>query len=154
MPWRNKSSSCLDNDVQRHTIRKKAYTFCRDAIWKEVARRYLEVFSEVKLNRSRHPRPRHLYIDHVKSVTKFELPEMKLDHLKTLTDDTGIVQHATHTIPDRTHGYCTDDNARALLVAAMGRKYLPADSMFLDSVGSQYLSFLLYAYNGAEGRFS
>ena len=143
----------LDNDVQRHTIRKKAYTFCRDAIWKEVARRYLEVFSEVKLNRLRHPRPRHLYIDHVKSVTKFELPEMKLDHLKTLTDDTGVLQHATHTIPDRTHGYCTDDNARALLVAAMGRKYLPSDSMVLDSVGSQYLSFLLYAYNGAEGRF-
>jgi glycosyltransferase involved in cell wall biosynthesis len=143
----------LDNHVQRHTIRKKAYTFCRDAIWKEVSRRYLEVFSEVKLNRSRHPRPRHLYIDHVKSVTKFELPEMKLDHLKTLTDDTGILQHATHTIPDRTHGYCTDDNARALLVAVMGRKYLPADSMCLDSLGSQYLSFLLYAFNVEEGRF-
>jgi glycosyltransferase involved in cell wall biosynthesis len=143
----------LDNDVQRHTIRKKAYTFCRDAIWKEVSRRYLEVFSEVKLNRARHPRPRHLYIDHIKSVTKFELPEMKLDHLKTLTDDTGILQHATHTIPDRTHGYCTDDNARALLVAVMGRKYLPADSMCLDSLGSQYLSFLLYAFNNAEGRF-
>ena len=143
----------LDNDVQRHAIRKKAYTFCRDATWKEVSRRYFEVFTEVKLNRSRHPRPRHLYIDHVKSITKFALPEMKLDHLKTLTDDTGILQHATHTIPDRTHGYCTDDNARALLVAAMGRKYLPADSMCLDSLGSQYLSFLLYAYNVEAGRF-
>ena len=143
----------LDNDVQRHTMRKKAYTFCRDATWKEVSRRYLEVFSEVKLNRSRHPRPRHLYIDHVKSITKFALPEMKLDHLKTLTDDTGILQHATHTIPDRTHGYCTDDNARALLVAAMGRKYLPADSMCLDSLGSQYLGFLLYAFNDEKGRF-
>jgi len=143
----------LDNDLQRHTIRKKAYTFCRDAIWKEVARRYLEVFSEVKLNRSRYPRPRHLYIDHVKSITKFELPEMKLDHLKALTDDTGILQHATHTIPDRTHGYCTDDNARALLVSAMGRKYLPADSSCLDALGSQYLSFLLYAYNVEKGRF-
>ena len=78
---------------------------------------------------------------------------MKLDHLKTLTDDTGILQHATHTVPDRTHGYCTDDNARALLVAAMGRKYLPADSMCLDSLGSQYLSFLLYAFNVEKGRF-
>ncbi len=143
----------LDNDLQPHTIRKKAYTFCRDATWKEVSRRYLEVFSEVKLNRSRHPRPRHLYVDHVKSIIKFELPEIKLDHMKTLTDDTGILQHATHTIPDRTHGYCTDDNARALLVAAMGRKYLPADSTCLDSLGSQYLSFLLYAFNNETGRF-
>jgi hypothetical protein len=51
----------------------------------------------------------------------FELPEIKLDHLKAFTDDTGILQHANYTIPDRTHGYCTDDNARALLVAAMGQ---------------------------------
>ncbi len=143
----------LGNDVTRHAIRKKAYTFCREAIWKEVSRRYLEVFSEAKLDRARHPRPRHLYIENIKYITNFELPEMKLDHLKTLTDDTGILQHATHTIPDRHHGYCTDDNARALMVAAMGRKYLPTDNMCLDSLSSQYLSFLLYAFNVEKGRF-
>jgi hypothetical protein len=143
----------LDNDVKRHTIRKKAYTFCREAIWKEVSRRYLEVFSEVQLTRSLQPRPRYLYIENIKSITNFELPEMKLDHLRTLTDDTGILQHATHTIPNRDHGYCTDDNARALMVAAMGRKYSLSDSMYFDSLCSQYLSFLLYAYNVEEGRF-
>jgi len=143
----------LDNDVNRHTIRKKAYTFSREAIWKEVSRRYLEVFSEVKLERSLHPRPRHLYIESIKSITNFELPEMKLDHLKTLTDDTGILQHAAQTIPDRDHGYCIDDNARALMVAAMGRKYLPADGKCFDSLSSHYLSFLLYAFNVERGRF-
>ena len=143
----------LDNDVKRHTIRKKAYTFCREAIWKEVSRRYLEVFSEVQLRRSLHPRPRYLYIEKIKSITNFELPEMKLDHLKILTDDTGILQHATHTIPNRDHGYCTDDNARALMVAAMGRKYSLSDSMYFDSLSSLYLSFLLYAYNDEKGRF-
>ena len=143
----------LDKDVNRHTIRKKAYTFCREAIWKEVSRRYLEVFSEVKLERARHPRPRYSYIENIKSITNFELPEIKLDHLKTLTDDTGILQHATHTIPNRDHGYCTDDNARALMVAAMGRKYLPVDSMWFDSLSSRYLSFLLYAFNVEKGRF-
>jgi glycosyltransferase involved in cell wall biosynthesis len=143
----------LDNDVNRHAIRKKAYTFCREAIWKEVSRRYLEVFSEVQLERARHPRPRHLYIENIKAITNFELPEMKLDHLKTLTDDTGILQHATHTIPNRHHGYCTDDNARALMVAAMGRKYTPTDNMCLDSLSSDYLSFLLYAFNVEKGRF-
>jgi glycosyltransferase involved in cell wall biosynthesis len=143
----------LDNDTNRHTIRKKAYTFCREAIWKEVARRYLEVFSEVQLNRSRHPRPRHSYIENIKSITNFELPEMKLDHLKTLTDDTGILQHAIYTIPDRDHGYCTDDNARALTLAAMGRKYLLTDSKYFDSLSNQYLSFLLAAFNVEKGRF-
>jgi len=143
----------LDNDVNRHTIRKKAYTFCREAIWEEVSRRYLEVFSEVQLTRSLHPRPRYLYIENIKSITNFELPELKIGHLKTLTDDTGILQHATHTIPDRHHGYCTDDNARALMVAAMGRKYSLSGSMHFDSLSSQYLSFLLYAYNVEKGRF-
>ena len=143
----------LGNDVNRHAIRKKAYTFCREAIWKEVSRRYLEVFREIKLERSRHPRPRHLYIENIKAITNFDLPEMKLDHLKTLTDDTGILQHATHTIPDRHHGYCTDDNARALMVAAMGWKYMPTDYMCLDSLSSAYLSFLLYAFNVEKGRF-
>jgi glycosyltransferase involved in cell wall biosynthesis len=143
----------LDNATDRHTIRKKAYTFCREAVWKEVSRKYLEVFSQVKIERARRPRPRHLYIENVKSITDFELPEMKLDHLKTLTDDTGILQHATYTIPNRHHGYCVDDNARALLVAAMGRNYLPTDTMCLDSLSSHYLGFLLYAFNKETGRF-
>ena len=143
----------LDNDTDRHMIRKKAYTFSRAAIWKEVARKYLEVFSAVRLKRARHPRPRHTYVENIKSITNFELPELKLDHLKTLTDDTGILQHATHTIPDRIHGYCTDDNARALMVAAIGRKYLLTDGKFFDSLGNLYLSFLLYAFNDETGRF-
>ena len=143
----------LDNDTARHAIRKKAYTFSREAIWKEVARKYLEVFSATRLERSLHPRPRHTYVENIKSITNFQLPDLKLDHLKTLTDDTGILQHATHTIPDRTHGYCTDDNARALMVAAMGCKYLLTDGKFFDSLSNQYLSFLLYAFNEETGRF-
>ena len=143
----------LDNDLKRNTIRKNAYTFCRKAIWKEVAQRYLEVFSEVQLQRFQTPRPRHSYIENIKSITNFELPEMKLDHLKTLTDDTGILQHATYTIPDRFHGYCTDDNARALMVVAIARKYLFTDSSYFDSLSGLYLSFLQYAFNNENNRF-
>ncbi|MFW9847420.1 MAG: hypothetical protein ACFFD6_11770 [Candidatus Thorarchaeota archaeon] len=86
-------------------------------------------------------------------ITNFELPEIKLDHLKALTDDTGILQHVTYTIPHRTHGYCTDGNARALLVAAMGQKYLSANGLGLDRLSGHYLGFLLYAYNEENGRF-
>jgi glycosyltransferase involved in cell wall biosynthesis len=74
----------LDNDVERHAIRKKAYTFTREAVWKEVARNYLQVFSEVRQNRTRNPRPRHSYVENIKAITNFELPEIKLDHLKAL----------------------------------------------------------------------
>jgi len=143
----------FDNEAERHAIRKKAYTFCREAVWKEVSRKYLQVFSEVKQVRTRKPRPRYSYVDNITAITNFELPEIKLDHLKALTDDTGILQHATYTIPHRMHGYCTDDNARALLVAAMGQKYLPAAGMGLDLLSGHYLGFLLYAYNEENGRF-
>ncbi|MDF1591652.1 MAG: glycosyltransferase family 4 protein [Desulfobacterales bacterium] len=159
VPFRNPEAMAqqiielLDNDVERHAMRKKAYTFSRDAVWKEVSRKYLQAFSEVQQNRTRHPRPRHSYVENIKAITNFELPEIKLDHLKAFTDDTGILQHATYTIPDRSHGYCTDDNARALLVAAMGQKCLPANGLGLDGLSGHYLGFLLYAYNEKNGRF-
>ena len=88
----------LDNDVDRDAMRKKAYTFSREAVWKEVSRKYLQVFSEVRQNRTRNPRPRHSYIEHIKAITNFELPEIKLDHLKAFTDDTGMLQHSNYTI--------------------------------------------------------
>ncbi|MBL7180028.1 MAG: glycosyltransferase family 4 protein, partial [Desulfobacterales bacterium] len=159
VPFRNPDAlaeqiiGLLDNDVERHAMRKKAYTFSREAVWKEVSRKYLQVFSEVRQNRTRNPRPRHSYVENIKAITNFELPEIKLDHLKAFTDDTGILQHANHTIPDRTHGYCTDDNARALLVVAMGQKYLPTSGLGLDLLSAHYLGFLLYAYNDKNGRF-
>jgi glycosyltransferase involved in cell wall biosynthesis len=143
----------LDSDVDRHAMRKKAYMFTRDAIWKEVSLKYLQVFGEVRQNRTRNPRPRHSYVENIKAITKFELPEIKLDHLKALTDETGILQHANYTIPDRIHGYCTDDNARALLISAMGQKCLPVNGSGLDCLSGHYLGFLLYAFNEKKGRF-
>ncbi len=143
----------LGNDVERHAMRKKAYLFSRDAVWNEVSRKYLHLFSEVRQIRTRNPRPRHSYVENIKAITKFDLPEIKLDHLKAFTDDTGILQHANYTIPDRIHGYCTDDNARALLAAAMGQRYLPTNGWGLDALSGHYLGFLLYAYNEKNGRF-
>ena len=143
----------LDNDVERHAMRKRAYLFSRNATWKEVSRQYLQVFRDVQRHRMQKPRPRHSYVDNIKAITNFELPEIKLDHLKAFTDDTGILQHANYTIPDRSHGYCTDDNARALLFAAIGQRYLPTNGWGLDSLCGHYLGFLLYAFNEEKGRF-
>lgn len=143
----------LDNDVERDAIRKKAYTFTREAVWREVSRSYLQVFSEVRQNRIRYPRPLYCYMDNLKAIRHFELPAIKLDHMKALTDDTGMLQHAKHTIPDRVHGYCTDDNARALMVSARGQKTLPTVGLGLDYYIGHYLGFLLYAFREEAGRF-
>jgi len=142
----------LDDEVKSNKMRKKAYLFTRNSIWKEVARKYLEVFHEVQLDRSRHPRPRHLYIENLKSITKFDLPELRLDHLKIFTDDTGILQHAKFTVPNRSHGYCVDDNARALIVAVMAQEVFPKD-LPLKTLTSTYMSFMDHAFNEETGRF-
>ncbi|MEM1028350.1 MAG: hypothetical protein AAGJ38_09735, partial [Planctomycetota bacterium] len=47
------------------------------------------------------------------------LPDIDLRHLQRLTDDTGIYQHAVYATPDANHGYCIDDNARALIAGLL-----------------------------------
>ncbi len=143
----------LDNDIDRHMLRKNAYTYSRNAVWKKVAKEYRRVFSETRSNRLIFPHPR--IIDNRENQIKesCEIYEIKLEHLKTLTDDTGILQHAVYTIPDRTHGYCTDDNARALLAAVSTWKYmLPEDACLHDLCG-RYIGFLHSAFNEKRGCF-
>ena len=50
-----------------------------------------------------------------------DLPGWRFDHLIRMTDSAGILQHASYTIPNFSEGYCTDDNARALLLTALAR---------------------------------
>jgi hypothetical protein len=140
----------LDNEVVRHAMRKRAYTFCRDMIWKEVSRRYLEVFQETKRERELHPRRAF----HLKTLqdTPPDLPQLNFNHLVRMTDDVGILQHANYIVPDRFHGYCTDDNARALMVVLSGLRYI-ANGENLTNLACRYLSFLHHAFNQDNGRF-
>ncbi len=140
----------LDDDVVRHAMRKRAYTFCRNMIWKEAARSYLDVFTQVKNERQLNPN--RMFYAKTSQFISHEMPQLKLDHLRRLTDDVGILQHAKFIIPNRFHGYCTDDNARALIVALMAQSLLP-DSDELDSMACRYLSFLHHAINKDNGRF-
>ncbi len=71
------------------------------------------------------------------------LPRPKLDHLARLTDDTGLLQHAKFTVPDRAHGYCTDDNARGLVVST--KFYDLFRSAEAERLMRIYLSFVGYA---------
>ncbi|GIX21673.1 MAG: glycosyl transferase [Gammaproteobacteria bacterium] len=143
----------LGDDTRRHAIRKRAYDFCRQAVWREVAARYLDVFAEVKAERSQRPRPAKPSPRLARQNALPELPAIKLDHLLALTDDAGMLQHAKYTVPDRHHGYCTDDNARALIVAAQARRLLPEHAAALDRLCDRYLAFLWHAFDAERGRF-
>ncbi len=69
-----------------------------------------------------------------------------------MSDDTGMLQHARGPIPDRNHGYCTDDNARALIVAVRARPHLDNERL-IDSLVDRYLAFLIHAYQKEHHRF-
>ena len=77
-------------------------------------------------------------------------PPIKLDHLKALTDDTGILQHTKYSIPNRKEGYTTDDNARALVACAKFLQ-LHGDSD-VSKLANTYLSFLFHMQR-PDGKF-
>ena len=138
----------LDNESQRHAMRKRAYMFGREMIWPQVAQRYIESFERARTER-RHFIPAGFT---VKTLDKRpdELPPLKLDHLHHMTDETGIMQHAIFTIPNYGEGYTIDDNARALMVSAL-LGTLGNEAAF--ELCSRYLAFILYAFNSKNGRF-
>jgi hypothetical protein len=79
------------------------------------------------------------------------VPELKVDHVRALTDDVGILQHARYTMPDREYGYSTNDNAGALIFALQAHRQTGAPEL-LEMAGV-YLSFLQHAYDERNGRF-
>lgn len=79
-------------------------------------------------------------------------PSLRLDHLLRMTDSTGMFQHAIYSVPDFNHGYCTDDNARALSLTVMAGG-LGQNAQMLERLRSIYLAFLFYALPSDGGRF-
>ena len=141
----------LEKETDRHAMRKRAYSFCRRMTWPRVAQDYLDTFAEAREN---WVEKRHLIVSRPssKSIDKPEqLPEPDLRHLRTLTDETSILQHCRFSTPDRSHGYCTDDAARALITAMMYWDQTHDDGA-LDLVQT-YLSFLSHAMDEETGRF-
>ena len=138
----------LDNEAQRHAMRKRAYIFGRAMIWSEVAQRYMESFERARLERRHYIPPG--FIAKALDKSTGELPPLKLDHLQNMTDETGIFQHALFTVPNYSHGYTTDDNARALLVSILLDELGSSENLGL---ASRYLAFLGFAFNDKTKRF-
>ena len=138
----------LDNESKRHALRKRAYLYGRNMIWPQVARRYMKSFERARVERRHFAQAEFV----VKPLDKRpqELPPLKLDHLNDMTDQTGILQHATFTIPNYREGYTTDDNARALLVSALLEELGVKEAAQL---ATRYLAFLWYAFNNETTRF-
>jgi glycosyltransferase involved in cell wall biosynthesis len=138
----------LDNEAQRHAMRKRAYLFGRAMIWPQVAHLYMESFDRARAER-RHFIPPGFPAKAL-DQRPGELPPLKLDHLHHMTDETGMLQHAIFTVPNYREGYTTDDNARALMVSALLEALGSGEALEL---ASRYLAFIWYAFNTDTGRF-
>lgn len=141
----------LEDDAERNAMRKRAYLFAREMIWPNVARAYLDSFARAREQRAQRPCLTRAYGAHPRLNDR--LPEVRLQHLRRLTDGTGILQHARFAVPNYREGHTTDDNARALVLMALLEELdeLPMDEV--EDLATRYLAFLAYAFDASTGRF-
>jgi glycosyltransferase involved in cell wall biosynthesis len=132
----------LKNDSLFYSLRRRAYEYGRSRTWPKIGQAYWKLFSVKRAPFRVMAKAAPLPPGTAPSV---ELPEPSLVHLKKLTDDTGLNQHARYTIPDREHGYCTDDNARAVI--AMTKYYAHYPEPEALQLFDTYLSFVLHSQN-------
>lgn len=119
----------------------------RETTWGQAGRQYLEAFDS-RCGRS--PLGPSGAEQPAAEVSPAPLP---LAHLHRLTGPLGIYQHAKLAEPDLEHGYCTDDNARALILARDLLRSGHPDKMRLTALEKQCFEFVSGAFNPLVGRF-
>lgn len=132
-------SALLSDPAGRAAMQARALAAGLEMRWPAVGQAYLDVFEQALAGRhAADPRP--------------AVPRLDLTHLGSLTDPTGLYQHATGCVPNPHEGYTTDDNARALSLLAG----LPAQ-LQTSAAGLQlariYLGFLHAALDPVSGKF-
>ena len=140
----------LIDDDRRAAMRQRAYAGSRSMIWPRIGERYLSVFESVR----QHQRPRLIARTSSRVPQPRDsqaLPAMQIGHFLSLCDDTGLLQHALHCVADRSHGYCIDDNARAMLVAC--RLNRPGEQPLPDPLTARFAAFIQHAWNRDRQRF-
>jgi glycosyltransferase involved in cell wall biosynthesis len=141
----------LEHDAERHAMRKRAYLYSRETTWPKTARAYMASFQRARNERM--SRPRATLRDHSATEAVDRFPVINTAHLRAMTDDTGILQHAIFSLPNCDEGYTTDDNARALIVATLLNGYAQSDPQLHAKLTHRYLAFLWLGFDLKTGRF-
>ncbi len=144
----------LTDDPRRRAMRERAYAVSRSMTWERTAELYMAAFENAR------------HGAWLKVIARTEpdamaplapatpvpaAPDMQLGHFLTMCDDTGLFQHAVHSVPDRSHGYCVDDNARALLVACALNN--PGEKPLSEVLTARFAAFVQHAWNPDTRRF-
>jgi len=127
----------LENDTERKELKNNAYRYGLNLRWPKIGAAYVVLFQAAIRNKRgfEEQRLHHLVDPEI-------MPAFSLVHVKRLTDDTGIVQHAKYGIPNLKEGYCLDDNSRALIMALMA--YGQNKSQEALNLLPVYLSYIHY----------
>jgi glycosyltransferase involved in cell wall biosynthesis len=157
IPWRDAAAiahavvSLVGDEHRRATMCASAAGHGARMTWPAVAQQYVESFARARLQHT-HLRPPSLEAQTLAS-RPVTLPDLSLKHLQAMTDDTGLLQHATFSIPSYADGYCLDDNARALLLMTMLDDAGVEDPAPVRQLASRYLAFVNHAFDRQSRRF-
>lgn len=155
VPWRDSSAIAREvidlasDPVRYRDMCARAAAHGRGMTWPAVARQYVESFSRARATYRRRTS------FHAQTVANRSAgwPEVDLRHVRAMTDDTGILQHAVFSIPRYEDGYCLDDNARALLLMTLLDEAGTDVPSAVRALGSRYLAFVNHAFDRSSGRF-
>ena len=157
VPFRDSASiaqqvtDSLDHEAARHAMRKRAYTLGRTMTWPRVAEEYERLLLQALDENLVQPQSAHA---HTWAPHATELPPIRLDHLRRMTDGVGLVQHAIFSVPNYREGYSLDDNARGLLAAVfLDQLGIIGSEELVGDLATRYLAFIAYAFNVEAGRF-
>ncbi len=139
----------LTDDARRQAMCRRAYAVSRSMTWERTAERYMSAFENARQGHW------------LKVVARSDMalpeprspaaPDMQIGHFLSMCDDTGLFQHAVHSVPDRSHGYCVDDNARALLLACALNE--PGEQPLSEVLTARFAAFVQHAWNPDTRRF-
>lgn len=120
---------------------KRVWQAARNTIWEQNARAVMTVFSDASSRNAATPR---------EGQAADADRKVKLAGIASITDDVGITQHCTMGVPDRRHGYCIDDNARALMLVSSTRAGSQAER---DHLARIYAAFIEHGWNAEAVKF-
>lgn len=129
-------SHLLDDQLALEELRNNAAAYGAELQWSRIGAKYRQVMRKIIST----PRPA---VNNTRLMPDAsQMPPLNLTHIRRLTDDTGIVQHAKYGIPNLKEGYCVDDNARALMMIVMAQQ--TRKSKEVPDLLPIYLSFIHY----------
>lgn len=128
-------STLLRDPEMRQAKARQAYALGRTMTWARNAEAMMLVMRGA-VDRS---------VSAAETITRFQAPpRTRLAPILRMTDGTGMLQHSIAGIADRDHGYCIDDNARALMLMAIADDL---DAPVRNHLASTFASFVQHAWN-------